>query len=354
MAKYKFAKMGENGTRWHPEMGQPPFTNEFQEYYWLDFVSDNGYYLRFSPFNSFTPGSNGITKGFVPAIVFDLLLPDGRLIDRFVTFENDFEPYEFGGRWGKNIFTGNKSAEGEITDYVIKYEDANIAIDLKGTSIAKGIQFSDTGYTYYNPKDNTGNSWYPVVPRAEVKGTITVDGKKVEVKGPAYLDHQASNVPAIYGGPTQRWWMWGHFFCGPYTATFIDSAADLKYRYNHFTPFVLWKGSEIILATFNFRCTPEGYYEDPNSGNYWPSGFSQRAIDGSIEVTAQLHHGRLCEPETTSLDHMIYVRQLADVDLQVSRFGRVEEQLSGGKVIIEFGAHNEFFPWNKEEHKAKK
>jgi len=351
MAKNILRRNSVDTLRWHTELMQGVGKENYMEYLWFDGVFDGGYYLRVAPFNSHAPGSHGVKGSGIPSFGFDLGLPDGSVIDHVEIYKpEEFKTAEFGGYWGDNaLLIGKVNDKGEILEYQIKFDLNNVQVDLTATCVAKtGIQFveNDNGYSYYHPQKQVAMGWWPMAPRSEVKGTISFNGKTINVQGPAYLDKQVSNKDETFGGTGQAWWTWGHFFCGPYTATFMDSAATAKYKYRHFSPFILWKGSEIVLATLDHTTIVEQYSIDKVTNKFYPSVLSQKAKDGSVEVYTQITNGVVTEVKETSLEYVKYVRQVADINLEVFRFGGFYDEIQG-KMIIEYGAGMHYMPWDK-------
>lgn len=355
MAKIsRFQTITKENLRWHPELGEGENRDNYFEYLWFDgpMKGDDGneYFIRYSMFSSLVLGSHGATRGGLPGVGFDILMPDGKVLDDFVVYdEKDFEPYEFGGNWAGNTIKGVYNDKGLIDSYEIEMDYCGVQAKLKAKSVAHGVQFvdQDNGYTYFHPIKKRALGWWPLIPRAEVEGTLTINGKEIKVKGPAYLDRQVGNLPTTFGGSGQAWWTWGHFWAGDYTATYTDSAPTAHYKYKHFSPFVLWKGSEIMLATFNFTGYIEQYAFDEATRKFFPKVVSQRAIDGPITCHTQITNGVLSEPNTTSLEATTkYCRQFLDVDLQLNRFGGINDEASG-KAVVEFGAGLDFMPWDK-------
>jgi|GEM_PF-839781 len=350
---FTFRKNDKEIYRWHSDLAQGNYADYYFEYLWFDAplkAGEETYYLRVAPFSSCVKGSHGTTKGGTPGIGMDLLLPDGRCLDAFPIFDpSEYTELPFGGVWGDNSFTGEFNDQGQLESYEIKMTLGGIGIDLKARTIATGISVvkAEHGYSYYHPVKKLALGWWPVVPRAEVEGTLTIDGKVIKVSGPAYLDRQAGNQPTSFGGSSQKWWAWGHFWAGDYTATFTDSAPSAEYKFKHYSPFMLWKGSELILATYNFTNYIEQFDIDEGSGKFYPKAQSQKAYDGTLEYTCQITNGILVEPTTTSLEETSrYVRQFADVTMQLKRFTGFEDEVSG-KIVIEYGAGMDYMPWEK-------
>jgi len=182
------------------------------------------------------------------------------------------------------------------------------------------------------------------VPRAEVEGTLTIEGKPVKVSGLSYVERQITNIPQSFGGVGQAWWTWGHFYAGDFTAVWTDSAASEHYQYRHFSPFALWKGSELVLSSFQFTAYIEKYGIDPDSGALYPVVESLRASDGNVELRAQLLPG--------TINHVfrlggtgVYCRQYSPVNMQLRRWDDVEE--ASGTAVHEFGAGGGWFPFDR-------
>ena len=354
MALNTFKQNSPDTLRWHWELGEGELLKEFFEYLWFDgiFTGDDGdYYLRVGPATSQPTGCFGIDHGGIPTYGFDLVLPNGKVYDHTQIYKpEEFKEAEFGGYWGDNaLLAGKMNEKGEVTEYQVKFDINGVSCDLTCIPETKwGCQFvhADHGYSYFHPKKNRAMGWWPLIPRADVTGTVTFDGKTVNLKGSAYLDKQVSNKEETFGGSGQAWWTWGHFWAGPYTASFTDSAPTAHYKYRHFSPLVMWKNGEMNFASFDFVNYIEEYGIDEVTDKFYPRVMSMRAIDGSTEVYAQITNGIITEVAVTQLDYMKYVRQIADIDLQVYHHGELVDQQKG-KILVEYGAGAHYMPWDK-------
>jgi len=354
MGKYTFTPIGKEINRWHPELGEGDNLTNYFENVWFDAPlngPDGLYYIRVSPFPSTVLGSHGAKKGGLPAMGFDLLLPNGVCIDEYKFYDpEEFIPLEpYGCKMGPNTYSGTLNEKGQVETIEFDVVCKGVGIHLKGKTIAQGLKFveADHGYSYYHPIKKTALGWWPIAPRLEVEGMLTIEGKEIPVKGPGYLDAQLGNLPKPFGGSGQQWWTWGHFWAGEYTATFTESAAGADKNYFHFSPFMLWKNSELLIATHDFTNYVEQFAIDEASGKFYPKVLSVKAADGSVRVTAQITNGVLVEPTTTSLTETSkYARQFADVEMQISRFGGINDE-SEGKCVIEFGGGMHYLPWDR-------
>lgn len=349
--KYIFRPCNEEALRWHPELGAGVRKDDYFEYVWFDgpMNGDDGkeYYIRISPFSSVVKGSHGAVEGGHPGIGFDLMLPDGKVIDEFYVYdEGDFVDEGFGCIMGGDQRMYGNVVDGKLVDYGFDVHWKNIKAKLSATVVAGGVQFVEDkhGYTAYDAVNNIATGWWPLAIRSDVTGTIEIDGKVINVTGVAYLDRQLGNMKSNFGTGAQAWWTWGHFWAGEYSGTFTDSAPSATYKYRHFSPFVLYKGKELILATNDFVGYIEQYALDNKSGKFYPKEQSQRAIDGNVTFYSQIQNGVLVEPETTSLEETCrYVRQFAEIKTQLMRYGGFRDDAKG-KIVIEYGAGYHYFP----------
>jgi hypothetical protein len=229
-------------------------------------------------------------------------------------------------------------------------DDMQLKISAK--AIATGLQFSDEehGYSYYNPMKKIALGWWPLVPRAEIKGTLTFKGSVIDVKGLAYCEKQLSNMPSSFGGGAQNVWHWGHFFADDYTAAWTDSAASKSFCYRHFSPVAIWKGSDLVLSTFQAACSVEKFDINPVSKTLYPEFESLRASEGDTMLTAQYQPGIVMDyyqpsnPELGTIA-LTYVRQVCPVNMQLTRGDEVVEVT--GTAIREWGSGPDWFPYKR-------
>jgi hypothetical protein len=120
-------------------------------------------------------------------------------------------------------------------------------------------------------------------------------------------------------------------------------------QYRHFSPFVLWKGSDVILSTHNLALSAERFVLDPDIGMPCPTAQTLHATEGNIELTALILGGTISErdkmvnnPGTSPENPGCYFRQFSNIDIEVRRWDRPEQ--IRGRCIHEYGAMTEWFP----------
>ena len=349
--KYTFRKLTGSNLGWHPELREGEGADYYGEWFWLDGQLEGGYQYSMGLFARRPGGISPEGKNW-PSVELHILTPDGEVHHATEDYPPEsFKPEPWGGAWGHNTFTGRLGPDGMPEGYALKVSVGNIGVDITARAVASGVQFSDEehGYTYYHPYKNLALAWWPLVPRAEVEGTITIDGKAAKVRGLAHCERQLANLPNAFGGGGQAIWFWGHFYAGDYTAVWTDSAASERSKYRHFTPFVLWKGGDVVLSTYQFACVVEKFGIDPVTGLLYPVVESLRASDGHTGLTAQLLPGKIIDfftlegPPSAPEKRGVYFRQHCDVRVQVSRWDEIEE--IGGTSTHEFGAGADWFPF---------
>ena len=349
-----FRRITKGNLAWHPELREREGAQNYSEWLWLDGQLEGGYQYSLS-LSAGRPG--GVAEAVEsagergrPSVSLHILTPEGKVHHGSEVYPPEaFKPELFGGTWGdKNVFKGKLKPDGMPEGYDLKVSVGDVGVDITARAVAIGLQFSDEehGYSYYHPLKNIALGWWPLVPRAEVEGTLTIEGKPIKVSGLAYVERQLTNMPASFGGGGQAWWTWGHFYAGDYTAVWTDSAASEHYQHRHFSPFGLWKGSELVLSTFQFTCYVEQFGIEPELGNIYPVVESLRASDGNVELRAQLLPGKINDRIKLGPRRQgVYTRQYCDVNMQLRRWDEVEE--ASGTAVHEFGAGEHWFPFER-------
>lgn len=332
---------------WHPWLGEGESGGNYADWLWLDGQLEGGYQYSMGMFGARPGGTVESERRGGPTVDLHILAPDGKAHHGTESYPPEaFKPEPFGGTWGDNTFKGRLGPDGMPEGYDLKVSVGDVGVDLTARAVAIGLQFSDEehGYSYYHPIKNIALGWWPLVPRAEVEGTLTIEGKPVKVSGLAYVERQLTSMPTSFGGGGQAWWTWGHFYAGEYTAIWTDSASSEHFQYRHFSPFALWKGSELVLSTFQFTCYVEKFGIDADSGMLYPVVESLRASDGNVELRAQLLPGKINHIFRLG-EAGVYCRQYCDVNMQLRRWDDVEQD--SGTAVHEFGAGGHWFPFDR-------
>lgn len=164
----------------------------YAEWWYFDAVFDNGYSLN-AVFMSFSRGKLGLV---VPILTIykdlELIFNQRKLFCNREFVASEETPYVEISK--KNIM---KSRIDNVTNswiYNVAMKLGGQKIDLKFTGFMKGWK-----------GETPVSKWSVVLPKAKVKGTITFDGKQIEVIGTGYHDHNWELGLPI----KQKGWFWG-------------------------------------------------------------------------------------------------------------------------------------------------
>jgi hypothetical protein len=331
------------------------------EWWYLDAVFDNGYELvgdfiagradaEIAEFLGMPQGE----KGGYPYVEFRITTPDHKSFDiaqsvppEKAKLSNDTLDLVV----GSNSLLGEFEPSGLLKKFHLKLSQGDMGVDVTYYTEVTGVKLAnrDGGFTYYNPVKKKYYGWYPVAPRNRVEGTLTVQGKKIPVKGWGYQDHQSGNYPTMDAMPIE---FWGHGVAGEYTMIWTDSFAGENKDYRHFSPFVLWKGKTPILNTYDFCCVPEKFEMDPDIRMPYPYVESLRASDGKTSVRVILKPGKLIHKwryqsgKRLTKEHPgSYFRQVCDSIVEITQGEEVERV--HGQALHEHMWHMDWFPYEK-------
>jgi hypothetical protein len=139
---------------------------------------------------------------------------------------------------------GPHSAIGDLKDYDVHFEPVNgVGADLHYHFLVEPFRPGGTAYAALGDNDEfyyTDMS----IPKAEVTGTLTYDGKTVTVKGQGYHDHQWMNL-----SPFQAWhhWLWGRLYAGEYTIVIYDFVASKRFGFERIPILGILDGSGKVI-----------------------------------------------------------------------------------------------------------
>ena len=151
------------------------------EWWYFDARLDNGYMaVGFFRAKHERTGKTGVE--------ITIYKPNGEKIQRIFDYEHSdlvATKENANVRIGKNYIKVDYS-NGKLPEYEIFLDEEDIGIHLNFTPKIKGWMPGE-GFVEFGTLGQFG--WAVAIPRADVKGTIKVDNKKIEVKGIGYHDH---------------------------------------------------------------------------------------------------------------------------------------------------------------------
>lgn len=87
---------------------------------------------------------------------------------------------------GCDIKIGNNTFKGNLKNYAIHFENNRINCDVSLEGLAESYRHH-TGQIFFGK--NKYFAWLPSVPEGRVKVNLEIDGKKSELTGSGYHDH---------------------------------------------------------------------------------------------------------------------------------------------------------------------
>lgn len=193
------------------------------EWWYFDAVLDDGSKVVI-PFN--TKG-NQVTQmeGPQPQVMISITDPTGK--DHTDLTKYSAEEFTF-SKEKCAIEIGPHTASGDLKEYHIHVEPVNgIGADLVLKSTSTPWR-AGNGYFDFGPGQYF--TWLCVVPRGEITGTLTYDGKTIPVTGQGYHDHQWGNVHHMFAWNN---WLWARQNFDDYLIVVFDFVARDTYEYKH-------------------------------------------------------------------------------------------------------------------------
>ena len=164
---------------------------------------------------------------------------------------------------GKNYIKVDYTNE-KLPIFEIFLEEEDMGIHLTYKVNVEGWM-PGKGYTEFGDMGQFG--WVVAIPRADVEGTITVEGEEMAVKGLGYHDH---NWLTFMMPRFVEYWYWGRFASENFTFIFAYIKCSKKMD-NHFIHVgMLAKGEDIFLSSGDYDLTAEDFEFNEKAGNEYP------------------------------------------------------------------------------------
>jgi len=221
-----------------------------------------------------------------------------------------------------HVKMGDLWAEDTGTGYRLNMAMKDMGIDVTIRNLVPPWK-AGTGVLWSDPEQNRNTGWIVAVPRGEVQGTLKVNGKPIQVRGLAYHDHNYGNCPME--GPFKGWY-WGRLFDPTYTLIY-GWVIPRKHGLPIVSPFMLAKGSDIVLSTDDILLIVEESKVDPTYGFDIPERLRIVCNGPGVEVDCQLITKRTVEvlelPRGNRFYH--YYRFLAEYHARIAVDGTSED-----------------------------
>ena len=326
-------EMWEDGRRDNDDSGH-------WEWWYSDAIMDDGttvviQFLQKSIMNV----ANNVAN---PAVSFRVTLPDGTKYEKAIVVPNEqctYSTEKCDVRFGPHIFSG------DLKEYKLYVETVDgMGADLTLTSLSKPFR---PGTAYFG-FDDLYYTWLCVVPKGKITGTLTINGKKVQVNGYGYHDHQWGSIPFHFAW--NHWW-WARQSYEDYTLLVFNMVASRNHEFKSFPiMFIQDKEGELVFSnTEGGTCEILEEYQCEVSGKDYPKitrftcNNSGKDIEYTLTANKELetvdsYHAAPEAIRATIFDKMglrpSYTRYLASGDLVIKDGNETIER--SAELIYEF------------------
>lgn len=203
---------------------------------------------------------------------------------------------------------GPNSVSGNLKHYHISVpENKGVGAELTFYSTSSPWR---PGTGYYDFEDDRYFTWLCVMPRADVKGTLTYDGKTIQVNGHGYHDHQWGSIDQLTDFNN---WLWGRQDFGDYNILIFDMVASAQYDHQRLPIiFVEDKQGNVVFENVEPKNVNYEVYDEflqKETGKYYPkeSKYTIKANDQeisySLKVTKEVESQDYYGPDPLELEN---------------------------------------------------
>ncbi len=209
--------------------------------------------------------------------------PDGEKIQKLydyshsdLTASNKDANVKIGNNYIKVDFSNNK-----LPEYEIFLDEGDYGIHLKYKATVQSYM-PGNGFTEFGNLGHFG--WCIALPRAEIEGTIKVDGKTIPARGIGYHDHNWLNFNLVR---VVEYWYWGRIYSDNFTLIYAYIKCNKKMNGHGIKVLMFAKGEDILLSTGESDIIAEDFQFHEHVNNYYPKILKFDISDkmyGTLEV----------------------------------------------------------------------
>ncbi len=217
------------------------------EWWYFDAISDEGYSFVIIWLMPVTPRE----RAPFGSISLEICHPDGK----YTMLESAFEQKDVSLSHDHcDVAAGGNHIRGRWPKFELHFQHADTGLDVVFESITQGVMEPPDGCFIGRdlpPATSTYMGWVITMPRAKVTGTLTVDGKKVFLRGLGYHDHQWGSVQLVDGlmmqdGYIFDYWYWGRIHLPDYTLAYWDGQLRPELGSGRHKRMVVLKGEKLV------------------------------------------------------------------------------------------------------------
>ncbi len=308
------------------------------EWWYFDSILDDGTKAVIQFFTK--AGMRNVNKdGDTPSITIKITSPDGTLHEQKAEFKNDGCYF---GTGKCDVHLGEHEFVGDLKTYHIHVDPIKgVGADLTLTSHSKPYR---PGTAYF---EDTFYTWLCVVPKGEVTGTLTINGKKVPAHGSGYHDHQWGNK---FFMSLWNHWLWARQNFGDYSMLTFDFVAGAEYGYTRIPITFIQNadGDTVFESRSDVECKVLDTYVDTQaSGKTYPKKIHYTFTDRDKKVVYTLNGDKILEAQgfakaalpvklitkLMKMDKMAYTRYAGNGTLKFTEGNTIVERT--GELIYE-------------------
>lgn len=250
-------------------------TQDYYEWWYFDGHFDNGYTCAVGYHFPL-----GHAKPRVPALYICIFTPEGEDISVLKAVD----AVKCTASSEKcDVRLGNHFAIQEGDTYHISAMSKRAGADLVFRRKLPG--WKPLGKDYYYDNGTEKHGWLVPLPRAEVEGTIYIQGEAIAVKGLGYHDHNWGNVDMH--DSLQRWF-WGRFHHPDYTMIYYYHYPARQGEADE-SRFYLAKGDKPILTPSKFSIKSTGELHDEVYHKSMPRDIEIAAGENDVQFKCNIY-----------------------------------------------------------------
>lgn len=318
----------EHVEEWEDGRREESTPNHF-EWWYFDGILDDGTKIVVQFLGK--TGNHFKDNGDYPGIKFTVTLPDGTKYHA----EPCFKSYT-ASKETCNVHMGKHYVEGNLKEYHIHMEEqkgwgCDFILKNKASSYRPG-----TSYMQFGSEDKY-YTWLCLVPRGEIDGELTIEGKTQKIHGRGYHDHQwgSVNFHSVFNN-----WVWARQSYDDYSLLIFDMISKEEYENKRF-PIVFLQdndGNIIFESTENVTChIKETYIDKDGSDKEYPSEIEYHFEKDGKTLNYRLKMNEVIE--NMGMKNMPFAKRLVvkmmKMNLSYARYeGIGEMQFSDGNQMI--------------------
>lgn len=303
------------------------------EWWYFDSILDDGTKAVIQFFTK--AGMRNVNKdGDTPSLTIKITLPDGTLYEQKAEPKADICHF---GTGKCDVHLGEHSFVGDFKQYHIHVEPIKgVGADLTLVSHSKPYR---PGTAYFGFGENTFYTWLCAVPKGEVSGTLTVNGKQISVHGSGYHDHQWGNK---FFMSLWNHWLWSRQNFGDDSMLVFDFVTSEEYGFARMPIAFIQNadGDTVFESRHGVKCKIlDTYVDEKASGKTYPKKISYIFTDGNKKAVYTLTGDTVLEAQgfAKAALPLKLVTKLMKMDrMAYTRYaGQGALMLTAGKEVVE-------------------